>query len=359
MKPLRIFLVNLGYTRPFYPLVTPPMGLLYLGAYLRERFDAEIRVVNQRVKNESPESLARQAADFGADIVGLSSFTTTAYLLPEMSRCMREALPEALLLLGGPHVSAAGADAMEGVDVDAGVPGEGEISFERIIHAWRDGEDFSSIPGLLWRNDAGEQVVNPGPVEVVQDLDSLPMPAYDLIDLESYWQRQSIAPFRPRKYASLVSSRGCPYRCMWCHKIFGKRIRMHSAERIVEEMAHLQKTYGIEDFEFLDDNFNFKADRVVRFADVLKSRNLKTRLAFPTAVRGDLVTEEVVEAMHSSGMYFCGFSLETGSPRLQEYTHKRLNIPKFLKGVEMVADRHVYITGFCMMGFPTETEEEL
>ncbi len=356
---LRVFLINVGLRRPLYPLATPPMGLLALAAYVRTKSEVEIRIVNQRVDNLSPEELARQAAAMKADIVGLSCFTTSAYQLGPISREMRRALPNALIVLGGPHASAAGANSIDGTDITMAVPGEGELSFEAIVQARREGTGVEHIPGLIWRSEDGSVHVNPGAPPQIDDLDALPLPAYDLLDMPSYWSHQSIAPIPRRRYISLVSSRGCPYGCSWCHKIFTRRLRVHSATRIVDEIEYFSKTYGVDDFEFLDDNFNFHLDRLFEFTELLKKRNLKVKLAFPTAVRGDLVTQEVVEALKDAGTYLCGFSLETGSPRLQKYNCKNLDIPKFLKAVEWTAAKRIYITGFCMMGFPTETEEEL
>jgi radical SAM superfamily enzyme YgiQ (UPF0313 family) len=227
--------------------------------------------------------------------------------------------------------------------VDILVPGEGERSFEQLLIAWREDGNVSGVPGLIWRDKSGETVVNPGQTPLIEDLDTLPMPAYDLIDFPKYWKRQSISPIPRRRYVSLVSSRGCPYGCMWCHKIFGRRIRMHSAERVVEEMDHFMKMFGVDEVEFIDDTFNFDVKRVL---DI-------------TAVRGDILTQEVVDALADAGTYLCAFSLETGSPRLQQFTGKRLDIPKFLKAVEMTAKHNIFIPGYCMMGFPTETEEEM
>lgn len=359
MKRLRLYLANAGLRSIAFPLVTPPIGLMALAAYLRRKFDLDIRLVNQRLENCTPAELIRRAAEFDADIVGISCLTTSAHHLPGLTQGMRQALPKALILLGGPYASSSGVEALKATHVDAAIAGEGELAFEQVIQAWLDGGDFSHVPGLIWRHPDGGVITNPGMIPYVEDLDSLPMPAYDLIDLPAYWRRQSIAPVVRRKYVSLVSSRGCPYRCVWCHNIFGKSIRMHSPERIVEEIAQHKRTYGVDEFEFLDDNFNFNSDRVIRFTELLQRQNIKVKLAFPTAVRGDIVTQEVVDALTDAGMYFCGFSLESGSPRIQEYTCKRLNIPRFLKGVEMTAAKRVYVQGFCMMGFPTETEEEL
>lgn len=359
MVILRIFLVNVGLRPPLYPLVTPPMGLLYLAAYLRSKFDAAIHILNQRLENCPPAEVVRQAREFNADVVGFSVMTTTAYLLPDLVKQTREALPNALIVLGGPHVSSVGAEVMEQVAADAAVPGEGERTFESILHAWKCGAGFEGIPGLIWREKSGEIHTNPGFVEQMEDVDAIPRPAYDLIDLPAYWRQQSIVPVTRRRYVSLVSSRGCPYRCVWCHNIFGKSIRMHSPERMVEEIEYFQRTYGVNEFEFLDDNFNLRVPRMIQFSEQLRRRGIHVKLAFPTALRGDILTQEGVDALKEAGMYMCAFSLESGSPRIQELTQKHLNIPKFLQNVKMAAAKRVYVVGFCMMGFPTETEEEL
>jgi len=193
----------------------------------------------------------------------------------------------------------------------------------------------------------------------IEDLDSLPMPAYDLIDVKAYWKCQTSVPVARRHYATLITSRGCPYRCIWCHNIFGKRIRMHSAERVLDEMGHLHTTYGVDDFDIEDDTFNFDRERVIAICDGLHRRGLDVKLTIPNGVRGDILTEEVIDALVDAGMYMCMFALESGSPRIQKLTRKNLNIPKFLENCAYAARRRVFIQSCCMMGFPTETEEDL
>lgn len=344
-----------------YPLVTPPMGLLFLSGYLRKHLpNLEIKVVNQRVENYTVEELVRIIEGFGPHIVGLSCSTIFAYLLNDLCSRIKELFPESWIVLGGPHASSVREQALkDAAKLDVVVPGEGEISFKLIVESFPYLNNLKKIPGIIWKDSTGEIVVNPGNLLIEDELDNLPFPAYDLIDLPKYWKLQSMAPIPFRKYASIVSSRGCPYQCMWCHSIFGKKIRFCSPERVVDEILYLQRKYGVDDFEFLDDNFNFNRLRLLEFAELVNRKGLKVKLAFPNAIRGDLVNDEEAEAFVSAGTYMCAFALETGSPRLQKFTCKNLNIPKFLLGIEKMARRGVYTNGFCMMGFPTETEEEL
>ncbi len=359
MRRLRLFLANCGQRSLNYFLTTPPMGILYLAGYLRTKLDLDILLVDQRAENCSVDELARRAIQFDADVVGFSSITTSAFMLGELTRKVREGLPDALIVLGGPHPSAFRAEALEATSADAAVPGEGELTLEHLLRSHLEGGDYGAIPGLIWRAQDGEIVTNPGSTPLVDDLDSLPFPAYDLINVRDYWPLQSLAPIGRRKYISLVSSRGCPYQCMWCHDVFGKQHRAHSPERIVEEIQYFQELYGPNEVEFLDDVFNLSRRRVLAFCDLANRRGLRFKIAFPNAVRTDLLTRDVVDSLADTGWYYSAFALETASPRLQEFTGKRLDIGRFLEGVEMSVGKGIFSNGLAMLGFPTETEEEL
>ncbi len=342
-----------------YPLVTPPMGAMSLAAYLRTKFDMDILIINQRAENWSDTELARRIIDFTPDIVGLGCLTPAAHVLPGLTTALRQALPEALVVLGGPHASSFQTRIFEDTPADFAVAGEGELSFEALIRAWIERADFSTIPGLMWRDRDGQIITNPGVAPIVEDLDILPFPAYDLIDLRRYWHLQSMPPIPRRRYASLVTSRGCPFRCSWCHNIFGKHFRAHSAERVADEIHHYQQTYGIRDFEFLDDIFNMDRKRLHAFAELVIRRGMNIKLAFPNGVRTDALDESDVDALASIGTYFCSFALESGSPRIQKHTGKNLDIPRFINGVDMAVRKGIFANGFMMLGFPTETAAEM
>lgn len=360
MKRLRVFLAIAAQPVFLLPQVCPPMGLLYLAAYLREKFDADIRIFNQRKENCPIETVAKHAVDFGADVVGISALTPSAHTVPPLTGMIRKGLPDALIVLGGPNVTASGEAAMTGTEADAAVSGEGELTFEAVINAWFDGgRDLSKIPNLMWRAPDGTVVRNPGETPLVKDLDSLPFPAYDLIDLKEYWKFVSLTPIPNRKYVSMFTSRGCPYKCIYCHRVFEKCFRAHSAERVVEEIGRHVKAYGVDTIEILDDVFNLDNRRVVEIAELLNRRNHKLHIAVPSGVRADIFKEETLDALVGAGLDFCAFALESGSPRIQELIGKRLDIPKFLQTAEWAIRRGVFTQCFNMLGFPTETAEEM
>ncbi|MCK5862952.1 MAG: radical SAM protein [Candidatus Hydrogenedentes bacterium] len=340
-------------------LVTPPLGLLYIAAWLRERFSLDICVVNQRVEGWSSERLVKEAIAFEPDIIGLGCMTPSSYALPGITEALRVALPNTLQVLGGPHIAAFGEDSLAVTAADAAVVGEGEVLMEQIVRAVIEGGTMADIPGLIRRDTDGTVVVNPGMQPLIEDLDTLPLPAYDLIDVSRYWRQPAMAPIPRRKYMALFSSRGCPYGCIYCHNVFGRKFRAHSAARMVEEIEYGMKTFGVEEVEFVDDCFNLDRKRVLEYSELLQQKVGAVKTIFPNAIRGDLLDVETVDALVGAGMYYTALALESGTPRIQELIRKRLNIPKFLEAVALCAERKVFTNGYVMLGFPTETEAEI
>lgn len=357
MRPLKIFLASLGFRRSVLG-VTPPLGIMYIAAYLRQKLNVEIRIVNQKISNMPNDELVKQAKEFGADVVGLSMLTTNAYSLPYITSNLKVALPDALIVIGGPHVSALGAKSLEDNLADVAVPYEGELAFEALINAYLGGGDMADVPGIFRRTEDGV-VTNPGIIPFVEDLDSFPFPAYDLIDLKAYWKVNAMTLLTHMKYVSLFSSRGCPFKCVYCHRIFGDKFRMHSAQRVVEEMKFCVKKYGVDNFEFVDDIFNHDKKRLFEICELIGKLGPKVGLSFPNGLRVDELSESSINALTDAGMYYCSCPLESGSPRIQKLIGKNLNIRKYLENVEYIASKRIFTYGFVMMGFPTETEEDL
>ena len=355
-----VLLVSVGCPTFRMPDVTPPLGLLCLASYLRRAIpDVRLAVIDQRATRVSVDEVVRQAVAFNPDVVGLSLLTPSAYLLPPLVEELRAALPKALLVVGGPHVSSFGQAALAESGADAAVVGEGEVALERIVRTCRDRAGFAGIPGLLWRDADGNLCQNEGSLAPIEDLDSLPFPAYDLIDLRVYsvQKRNTRLPVRP--YISLFTSRGCPYRCIYCHHIFGKKFRAQSAAKVAEDIEYAVRQLHVKDVEIVDDIFNYDGARVIELSEILTRRGIKASLAFPNGIRVDRLEVAVVEALVDAGMYYAAIALESASPRIQKMIHKSLDIDKFFSACDQLTSRKVFTHGFAMFGFPTETEEDM
>ena len=361
MKTLRIVLALLGRRTLDDNSTLPPMGIMSIASWIRDRLPGlDIHLLNQRVENCSTEKIARQIIDLKPDLVGLSALTNSAIAMGRVIELVNLACPGVITMIGGPHVAAVGGqESLKSISAGVAVDGEGEISAELVVRACLEGSGLNSIPGLAWRDKNGEIIQNPGATPVVEDMDDIPFPAYDLIDLKKYWKLESMGVAAPGPYAVLSTSRGCPYNCNWCHNISGLKYRAQSAARVVEDMERLNREYGAECFEIVDDVFNLNSRRMMEFAALINKKNLKINFGFPNGIRTDILTEEVVAALVAAGMNSASYALESGSPRIQKLCGKRLDLDGFMCGVEICARHKVYGRGFAMMGHPTETESDL
>jgi amino acid adenylation domain-containing protein len=191
----------------------------------------------------------------------------------------------------------------------------------------------------------------------IQDFDDYGIPDRSLVNYERY--NNYIGQASAENCISIQSTRGCPFNCAYCHKIWPKSHVIRSAENIFDEVK-LYYQMGIRRFAFIDDIFNLNRGNSSRFFKLIIENGLEVQLFFPNGVRADLLTLEYIDLMVKAGTINMAFALETASPRLQEKIGKHLNLEKFRRNIEYVTQNypHVIIELFTMHGFPSETEEE-
>ncbi len=342
---------------------TPPLGLLYIAAALRERLGAEVRVLDAMLESDPLKALASYLKSFGPDIVGISALTAEAFLAHKAAATVKTTAPSLPVIMGGPHPSSDPEIVLSDANVDAAVIGEGEDTMTELVRLilsegphWKKPDLLISVDGLAFRAE-GKTVLSK-PRAPIQDLDSLPLPAWDLIDYKKFWTGVSMATPGIRPYLTMFTSRGCPYKCIYCHQLFGKSFRSRSPESVVEETARLMKM-GARDIEILDDIANFNPRRFNRMLELMLEQNLHPALSFPNAIRADIMKEESVDLLKRVGTGEISVAIETASARLQKLSGKDLSLEKADHTIGLLADRRIFTRGFFMLGFPTETEEEM
>jgi radical SAM superfamily enzyme YgiQ (UPF0313 family) len=162
-----------------------------------------------------------------------------------------------------------------------------------------------------------------------------------------------------RPYMPIFTSRGCPYRCFYCHNLFGKRFRARSPENLIEEIQELRRRFGTNDLEVFDDISNFDQTRLSAILEGLLARDLHPRLSFPNGIRADRIDENTIDLLQQVGPGEISIPIESATPRLQTLMKKRLDLHKASRTIELFAKRKFLTRGFFMMGFPTETEREM
>lgn len=193
--------------------------------------------------------------------------------------------------------------------------------------------------------------------EHIKDFDSLPVPDRSLIDLRKYKNKIGMASVN--NCIALQTTRGCPYKCLYCHKIWSKNHVRRSAENIFNEIEYYYKN-GVTNFAVIDDCFNLDMKNGSELFKLIIKNKLKIQLFFPNGLRGDILTPEYIDLMIEAGTRGINLSLETASPRLQKLLKKNLDLDRFKHVVEYIATKHsdIILEMATMHGFPTETEEE-
>jgi amino acid adenylation domain-containing protein len=189
------------------------------------------------------------------------------------------------------------------------------------------------------------------------DFEQLPHPDRGLVDYEGYGNFIGLAMVK--NAIAMQATRGCPFKCEYCHRVWPRNHSMRSAENIFEEVLFYYKL-GVRQFAFIDDIFNFEIKNSTRFFQLVLKHKLDIQLFFTNGVRGDILTEDYIDLMFEAGTVNIGVALETASPRLQKLLGKNLNLDRFRRNVEYICAHYpnVILDLTSMHGLPTETEEE-
>ncbi|MGA3081770.1 MAG: radical SAM protein [Terracidiphilus sp.] len=356
MRPSRVLLVEcnnmnkwVGTTMP-YEMHVPPLGLLYLASSARAAFPGiELRIVESSLSCPDDERFLNILREFQPDVVGLRSI---AFFLEELQRVatLARAHSDAKLIVGGPIVKAYKQRLFEEVpEIEIAVQGEGEQALIELL----SGASPNGIAGVLYRD--GDRVVENAERQQSATIDSLPFPAYDLIDIDQY-QRQLSYAYNHRRQGVLLTSRGCVYGCTYCFSHW-KGIRLRSAANIFEEIAALYDGQGIRDFYIVDDIFNVDVKRSLDLFDRIQAAGFKLRMYFVNGLRADIASEKFVDRAIEAGAVWFTYAVESATEEIQRLVRKHLNLEKAGHIIAYTQRQNVAVNISTMYGFPTESRE--
>lgn len=360
MTPLRILFV-----KPYQPSsfigYSPLLGVLYLTSALRQRFGDRVSVgiLDAKLCHLRPEDMRPDIE--AADVVGVTAFTYETEAAFAVARLAKSVDPHKLVVMGGPFAHGRAPELFERCPhVDWIFDGESERTFPEAIARHMAGESpDGSIPGMHVRGSAG--ILSPAGNDFITDLDSIPMPAWDLVDFDAYDSRPWNGCVRGKRTATIFTSRGCPYKCAYCHDIFTKKFRWRSPENVVEEMCLLVDRYGVDEFQIADDIFNLHKPRLKRIFALFKERypDRRFHFSFPNGLRGDILDRDVVRVLKDAGTYHVTVAVETVTERLQELITKHLDVERTREMIDYCDEQGILVKGYFMFGFPTETVREM
>jgi radical SAM superfamily enzyme YgiQ (UPF0313 family) len=324
-----------------------PLGPLYLVSSLEQAgLDVDFRDYQLNTSDDPFDPVL--VADFCVDpapVIGLSCMANLLPFTVLAAREIKQRWPDRTIILGGvgPHgVEERLLEAFPWIDIVG--HGEGEHSVPLLVRALKEGTDLAGVPGIVFRRDGG--LVRTQPAARIQDLDSIPRPAFHRVDLPRY------------SGYGMVTSRGCPFPCTFCSvaPIWGRQPFFRSVADVVDEMRTLHDSAGIDLFLFQDEFFFANEQRVLDFCAALDATGMKVR--WKAFGRVNLATDSSMEAMVRSGCIEFRLGIETGSPELLKRLKKGFTAPEAVALVSRATRIFPRVDCFFIWGYPFETMEQ-
>ncbi|MFP4446727.1 MAG: B12-binding domain-containing radical SAM protein [Desulfosudaceae bacterium] len=352
--------IALVFPRFRYPSGELPTGLATLAAYIRRQIkDTDIRIIDTSFA-PSLGYIEQFLADFTPDITGI--YLDVLLAANGLAAARMAQKYGSTVIAGGPHATMAAEDIIREAAVDAVCLGEGEETFREFIEAVYRGGDFSGISGLWYK--AGGRIHKNPPRELIEDMDALPAPAYDLFDIPKYmdyfFQLDSCRP--DARGISLTVSRGCPYNCTFCQPTvkttLGAKVRIRSPERVIDDIRFLHDNYGLNAFFFADDLIAVVPGWLEKFSRELVRQ--KMNIAWACNSRADTLAYPVLQTMKAAGLVKIKIGIESISDRIRNgIYHKKISEEDILSLIDAAERLDIQVFGFFMLGAPTETFGEV
>ncbi|HEY3131588.1 MAG TPA: radical SAM protein [Acidobacteriota bacterium] len=339
-----------------------PIGLAYCAAVV-EKEGHEVDILDLALESSVQAAhavLRERLRKTKYDLAGLTCMTVEYEGARETAQVIKQCDPSLRIVFGGQHPTIESDEVINNGVCDFIVAGEGEDTFADLVTALQSGRDPWTVPGILFHKNGAALRTMPRSVTV--DIDALPWPAYHLLELERYFLMES-ARYTPKhkRAIQIFTSRGCPWRCTYCHDLFGKKFRGRSAENVFGEMYMLYKQYGVREFMVEDDIFNLDIPRAKKICDLIinSEMNKKVYMQFGNGLRLECFDEELVRKLAQAGTHHIAVAIESASPRIQKLIKKNLHLNKAKDVLSWTRKYGINTLGFFMIGFPTETVDEI
>jgi radical SAM superfamily enzyme YgiQ (UPF0313 family) len=335
----------------------PPLGLTILAAVIRKN-NIPVSIIDAAVLGLSIEDTVNEILKQNPSYVGFSAVTVSINKAAKVAEKIKKINSSIITLIGGPHITAIPEETMKIFEqFDIGVIGEGELTIVKLLELLDKKRDIRHTKGLVFRDNGN--IINTGKMELIKDLDSLPFDAWDLLPNFPFSYKSSVHKLGRLPTTSLISSRGCPYKCRFCdNSMFGTQVRAYSAGRLIEMIKYLQKNYGIKDIFFNDDNFVMLKNRLIEFCNAIHRERLD--LTWGCYSRIDNITDEtMLIMMKKAGCWRISFGLESGSQEILDFYRKNETLEQMEKVIGWTKKIGIRSKGFFMMGNFLETEETL
>lgn len=337
-----------------------PLGILSLAAVLDQNGSPpEIADTNRlyyeylradkslREKTDFTVFTARRLSELAFDFYGFSTICSSYPLTLRVGRELKRLRPESVIALGGPQASVVDVETMKAFDfIDFVVRGEAETTLPALLEGLSSDKLVDALPGITFRR--GSNIVRNNNAPPIENLDSLPMPAYHLYPY-----------MKGCRYVALELGRGCPFACSFCstNDFFRRRFRLKSPDRVISEMRTIREKYNVTSFDLVHDMFTVDRRKVAEFCIALISSG--EDFCWGCSARTDCINEDLIKLMSKAGCQGIFFGIETGSARLQKIIKKNLDLSEAGEMIKCTDKYKIESAVSLITGFPEETLDDL
>ena len=325
-----------------------PLGIGYLAAVL-EKNGYDVNVIDCQALKLTLSEVESELHKRQSDVVGLTSTTLTYKSALKIIKVAKKTLPDCKTVLGGSHVTFWDEEALqECSSLDVVVRREGENTLLELVQRLAEDKSFDDVVGTTCRKD-GKIIKNPDR-PFLENLDELPFPAVHLFPIEQF-----------NKYGNIIfpimTSRGCVYWCDFCTavRMFGKKYRMRSPNKVVDEIEYLYKKYGEKQYTFYDDAFTVNQARTNEICNEIIRRGLN--IIWDCETRVDMVSKDLLLKMKKAGCIAVWYGVEAGSQKVRDAMGKGITTQQTLNAFKWTQEAGMIAVASIILGFPGETKE--
>ena len=350
-----------------------PLGLAYIAAALRRSghrvslLDA-VGAAPELVTNDrhlfrlglAPEQIVERL-DPAADAFGLTNMWSFSWpLVREIAQRIKARFPEQPLICGGEHFTGLPEHSLRTAPIDYIVTGEGEDAVVALVAALERGAPIDDVPGVCYLED--DELVQTAPAVRKSDVDAVPWPAWDLVDIDAYNEHDLINGVHAGKTVPILATRGCPYQCTYCSSpgMWTTRYITRDPKDVADEIEHYYHTLSARNFPFQDLTAIVKRQWIVDFCQELLGRDLEgITWQFPSGTRYEVIDDEVARLLYLTGGRNLAYAPESGSERTRKLIKKRMKTESLLGAVRASVKNNLNITCFFVLGFPHDEKRDL
>ena len=332
----------------------PPPGIAYLGAVAHQAnhkvllIDGGLRTISQ---------ITQDVREASPDLVGVTCWTIDRHLVWELCAALKEAVPKAFLVLGGPHATMYPEHIFKKTRASAVVVGEGEETFIELLNRLNKGKDPRKVAGMALRREDGS-VFYTAPRSPIRNMNSIPHPYYAGFRNFSFSHYGGF-PLLPRPTAAIISSRGCVFNCGYCASVrfWGRRWRFRSSKNVLEEIEWLVEDFGVRSLFFFDDNFPVNKERAIDICEGIINKGWELKWACCSHV--NMMNRELLSVMKASGCVSIDFGVESGSNKILKNINKRQTRADIENTFSLVHEAGILPRAYLMVGCPGEDESTI